>query len=189
MNTSYLWIALPLVVLAVLRQMPRKRRIKHPRLGLLDLTQGESAALMAEDRRALQDVFDSVVESNDAVPQCDVLLLYATIEAGGLLAGTDRCLRATIRDAGAAVVVVAAENPNPPPSPGRPVYGQANLVITLERKGAAFGRFLRDLFTQMKDGRTMPMAWVKLAPQNPHLDHQGLPATLFMCELGGIRFG
>lgn len=37
--------------------------------------------------------------------------------------------------------------------------------MTLARNGNAFSTFLRSLFVAMKNGKTMPMAWVEMAPQ------------------------
>jgi len=187
MNILAIWIIILAVAFALLRISKRKHRIKDPRLGFLDLTAGAAAALIEEDKAALKDLFDSIEESSDVVPQCDVLFLYASIGDGGALEGTDRYLRATIRDSGAKVVVVASENPNPKPS-GRPVYGHANLVITIARNGASFPKFFRELFVRMKQGTSMPMAWVKLAPQVPNLEHPDTPSTIFLCEVGGISF-
>jgi hypothetical protein len=187
MNILITWIVIGAVVFALLRLSGRKRQIKNPRLGLLDLTGGAAAALVEEDKAALCDLFASVEESKDAVPQCDVLFLYSSIGDGGVLERTDRYLRATIRDSGAKVVVVASENPNPKPS-GKPVYGHANLVITLGRNGASFPKFFRGLFSRMKKGTSMPMAWVKLAPQIPNVEHPDTPSTIFLCEVGGVSF-
>jgi hypothetical protein len=189
MNLNLLWFWL--IVLAAFfvyaRRAHLKRAIKNPRLGVLDLTHGASEQIRTDDVAALRDLFSSVEISTAAPPACDVLFLYATIEDGGGLLGTDRFLRATIRDAGARVVVVASENPHPRPGQGH-VYGHANLVITLARNGPAFPQFFRALFTRMKRGSSMPSAWNRLAPQIPGKDHAGCPATIFLCELGGISF-
>jgi hypothetical protein len=40
-----------------------------------------------------------------------------------------------------------------------------NLVITLDRKDENFARFYQSLFQMMFAGTSMPMAWVRLAPQ------------------------
>lgn len=188
MNVPIAWVIAFAVVFMLLRFSNRKRRIKDPRLGFLDLTGGAAAVLIEEDKFALKDLFKSQEESSDVVPQCDVLFLYATIGEGGVLEGTERYLRATIRDSGARVVVVASENPNPKPS-GKPVHGHANLVITLARNGASFPNFFRELFARMNRGTPMPIAWVKLAPQIPNLEHPDTPSTIFLCEVGGISFG
>jgi hypothetical protein len=193
MSRAALWIAFLVIVFALFRVTKRRKRaIRHPRLAFLDVTSGASEALVEKDRLALQGLFSEIAVSRDAVPKCDVLFLYATLDAEGALRGTDRSLRATIRASGAKVVVIASENPNPPPSPGRPVYGRANLVITLARNGDAFGRFFRELFGMMMQGKPMPMAWVQLAPQAPgnllKERDQDVPGTIFLCELGGISF-
>ncbi len=169
------------------RWRKRQAAIPNPRLGLLDLTAGGAGHWIAEDKAALTDLFSSVVESTDESPLCDVLFLYARIEDGGRIVGTDRSLRAIIRDADAKVVVVATEHSNPNLGP-RPDYGHANLVVTIERNGSAFPTFFRDLFRRMKKGSTMPWAWNRLAPQIPNHPHPGVPSTFFLCELGGISF-
>ena len=156
---------------------------------MLDLTGGLSDALVAEDKAALSDLFTAVEESKSEVPKCDVLFLYATLGDGGTLQGTEHYLRATIRDSGAKIVVVASENPNPAPERSKPVYGRANLVITIARNGASFSKFFRELFAQMKKGKPMPMAWVKLAPQIPNREHPDCPGTIFLCEVGGVTLG
>lgn len=187
MSVLIVWIIAAIIGFAILRLSGRKGRIKDPRLGFLDLTNGAAGTLIEEDKAALRDLFTSLEESKYAVPQCDVLFLYATIGDGGVLEGTDLYLRATIRDSGAKVVVVASENHNRKPA-GKPVYGHANLVITLARNGSSFPRFFRELFDQMKKGKPMPLAWVKLAPQIPNFEHPDTPSTIFLCEVGGVSF-
>jgi len=193
MNPVVIWIVIFAIVFVLYRASKRKRAIKNPQIAFLDLTSGASDKLIEEDKSTLQGLFPAIVVSRDVVPRCDVLFLYATLETGGVLQGTDRYLRATIRDSGAKIVVVASENPNPPHGGGRPVYGHANLVITLARRGDAFGRFFEALFAKMMKGKAMPMAWVQLAPQVPDKlaaeRHRDIPSTIFLCELGGITFG
>jgi len=99
-------------------------------------------------------------------------------------------LREIIRDSGAAVVVVASPNSGESYNAAakEKPYGSANLVMTLDRKGDAFGRFFQKLFGEMKRGKSMPIAWVKLAPQGPHSVHTDVPDTIFLCELGQLAF-
>ena len=165
--------------------------IKNPRLGILDLSAGCCSSLISEDKEAISGLFASLHESKADVPQCDVLFIYATLTEGGRVAGCARSLREIIRDAGAKVVVVASENTRDSCSNAgaRKPYGQANLVITFSRRGEAFARFFRDLFTKMKQGSAMPAAWVSLAPQNPSSAHLDCPITIFLCEIGQVRFG
>jgi len=165
-----------------------KRAIANPRLGIFDLTAGASDALIDADKAALASVFGTIEESKAKPPVCDVLFLYATLQPGGGLSSTDNLFRATIRDSGAKIVVVASENPNPPASPDRPAYGHANIVLTLKRNGESFTKFFSQLFLRMKEGTTMPKAWTVLAPQLSGQPHTDCPSTIFLCELGGLRF-
>jgi hypothetical protein len=156
---------------------------------MLDLTDGKSDAIVSEDRATLADFFSSVESSTNVVPKCDVLFLYATLGEGGALVGTDRYLRVTIRESGAKIVVVASENSDPKPSKRSPDDARANLVITLQRNGDKFARFFRELFTRMKNGQTMPMAWVRIVPQGPSPKHDDCPATIFLMEGGPFCLG
>lgn len=85
--------------------------------------------------------------------------------------------------------MVAPENPDPKPS--KPGLGdaRANLVITLQRNGETFPRFFRELFTRMKKGQTMPMAWVRIVPQGPSSKRDDCPGTIFLMEAGPLRLG
>jgi hypothetical protein len=65
---------------------------------------------------------------------------------------------------------------------------RANLVWTLDRKGGAFPRFFKELFTKMKAGRAMPMAWNAIAPQYGSAKHDDLPETICQLEAGQVRF-
>jgi hypothetical protein len=61
--------------------------------------------------------------------------------------------------------------------------------MTLSRRGGAFPAFFARLFTDMKRGVSMPVAWIKLAPQGPVKEQENLPSTIFACEAGQIAFG
>ena len=189
MNVVIAIVVVVVVGFTLLRLATRGQKIANPRLGLLDLTEGKSEGIVAEDRAALADLFSAVEASTDVVPKCDVLFLYATLGEAGALIGTDRYLRATIRESRAKIVVVASENPDPKPSKPGPGDARANLVITLQRNGDKFPRFIRELFTRMKKGQTMPMAWVKIVPQGPSPKHDDCPGTIFLMEAGPLRLG
>jgi len=189
MSVVLTWIVAFVVIFALLRLATRGQKIKNPRLGILDLTAGKSDALVSEDRAALANLFAAVEVTTETVPKCDVLFLYATLGEGGALVGTERYLRVTIRESGARIVVVASENPDPKPSKPGPGDARANLVITLQRNGEKFPRFFRELFTRMKKGQTMPMAWVRIVPQGPSSKHDDCPDTIFLMEAGPLRLG
>lgn len=55
--------------------------------------------------------------------------------------------------------------------------------MTLKRKGHIFPNFFKKLFEMMHHGVTMPMAWVKLAPQIPGVEHNNVPGTICAMEV------
>lgn len=173
--------------MGILRSLVRLGpRIPADTLGIHDLSGGAAEPLMAADRAALATLFRRVSESSDAPPRSTLLLLYCTIGADGAIQNSPRTLREIIRDAGAPVVVVATPNP-------RRCYGlaarrqrqlaRANLLLTLDRRGGAFGVFVKRLVTEMKDGTSMPRAWTRLVRQTSER-----PRTLLACELGRLAF-
>ena len=193
MNPGYLIIAA--AVIAVLVFLARRRsigatKIQSPRLAFLNLKGAASEQMLAEDRSALASLFGAVQESSTTAPTCDVLFIYCDISPDGRISGTSAGLRDIIRDSGARVVVVASENSGGSyaASAKKTGYGHANLVLTLDRRGAVFSVFFSRLFAQMMQGTSMPMAWVKLAPQIPGHDHADCPDTIFAAEAGQITF-
>jgi len=172
---------------SLLRRGPR---IEAHTLGVLDLSGGTAGALMAADRSALAPLFRRVSDSADAPPRSTLLLVYCTIAGDGAILNSARSLREIIRDAGAPVVVAT-------PNSGQSYtvaanrnkqLARANLVMTLDRKGEAFAHFFRRLVADMKQGTSMPRAWVKLAPQTPRGTHPDCPEAIFACELGQLAF-
>jgi hypothetical protein len=59
---------------------------------------------------------------------------------------------------------------------------------TIDRKGEAFSRFFKEMFTRMKAGTSMPKAWNAIAPQYRHAVHHDLPVTICQLEAGQVRF-
>lgn len=164
--------------------------IKSPTIGFYDLTSGGASAAIAADKTALVPIFTSSVESSDTPPACNVLFLYCHVEPSGSIRGSSRGLREIIRDSRAAVVVVASENTGDSyiAAGKQRGYGHANLVMALDRRGDIFPKFFQRLFTEMKHGVSMPVAWVKLAPQAPRAEHADCPGTIFACEVGQLAF-
>jgi len=193
MNLGYLAIAVVAVI--VLLFLARRggiggTRIQSPRLGFLNLKGTAGEEILAEDKSALASMFSTTQKSSTTPPLCDVLFIYCDIGWDGRISGTTAGLRDLIRDSGARVVVVASENPRESylASAKKTGYGHANLVLTLERRGAVFSPFFNRLFAQMMKGTPMPVAWVKLAPQIPGHDHKDCPGTIFAAEAGQIAF-
>jgi hypothetical protein len=164
--------------------------ISSPRLGIWNALGPAAISAVEEDRAALAPLFAITRESSDVPPPCDVLLVYCGMEPDGRIDGSADSLREVIWKAQACITVVATENA-PESSiaasklPGR---GRANLVMTVARNGRAFPTFFGRLFGAMKTGKTMPVAWVELAPQIPGRDHPECPGTIFACEAGHIAF-
>jgi hypothetical protein len=164
--------------------------VTSPRIGFFNLLGLPGQSLVEEDKQALQPFFSSVEESSDGPPVCDVLMIYARVEGDGRVAGSANGLREIIRKSKAVIVIVASENEakNYIAAAKSTGYGRANLVMTLDRKGAAFGKFFAGLFEKMRQGTSMPQAWVELAPQVPGARHENCPESIFAAEIGQIAF-
>jgi hypothetical protein len=180
--------ALPAAILAAVYKFwtSGRVRIPKPRLGLMNLGGEQFAAILNEDRAAFGSLFDSVVVSTDgSIPQCSVLFLYANVASDGSIVGAvESSVRQFAAGAGAALVVIASNNPSEHVAVAhqRPGSRDASLVFTIDRRGDGFGRFFKEIFTLMKAGKTMPMAWAKIAPQHESVMPQYAPATIFLPE-------
>lgn len=193
MNDGYMIVATIVVALLVLLALQRgigATKIQSPRLAFLNLKGAAADQILAEDKGALASMFGAVQESSASPPPCDVLFIYCDIGGDGRISGTGAGLRDIIRDSGARVVVIASENPTQGyiAAAKKTGYGQANLVMTLDRRGAVFSAFFSRLFALMMRGTSMPIAWVKLAPQIPGHDHPDCPGSIFAAEAGQIAF-
>lgn len=158
-------------------------------LGILDLSNGSASETVAADQASVATLFTNVNISTRLAPACGVLFVYCTIGADGRIPGYRLGLREIIRDSGATVVVVATPNAADGyiAAAKQTGYGTANLVMTLDRNEDAFGTFFRALFSDMKKGTSMPVAWVKLAPQHSEAQEGlSLPETIFSCEAGQV---
>ena len=175
---------------SILSKLFGARTVEAGTLGILNLCGNDAAEWVAADRDALGRLFREVSESTQQTPSCNLLLLYCALESDGSIVRHHLGLREIIRDSGAAVVVVASPNSGESYNAAakEKPYGRANLVMTLDRKGHAFSRFFQKLFGEMKRGKSMPIAWVNLAPQRPHSVHTDVPDTVFLCELGQLAF-
>jgi hypothetical protein len=164
--------------------------LSDPDVGLLNLAAEKTSGFAKTDAAWLSRLFKRVVISDSVVPSCDVLFVYADITENGIISGSKLGLREIIRDSGAKIVVVASQNPPEnyiragTPRP----YGQANLVMTLDRCGTAFERFFEALFLRMQAGAAMSDAWVDLNPQTNEPNFEA-PQTIFACELEPLAFG
>jgi hypothetical protein len=62
-----------------------------------------------------------------------------------------------------------------------------HLVITLARHGEKFTRFLEALLRQVSNAKSLPQAWVALAPQTHAGAHGDLPETMLFAGRGGVE--
>jgi len=162
--------------------------IQSPKIGFFNLVGAFGRLLLEADRAALEPLFHASVVGEDIVPECDVLLLYAQMQTDGRIVGCNDGLRDIIQKARAVIVIVAFPNaPNNLIAASKKTgYGQANLVLTIDRKGPAFTSFYTQLFRRMYQGKTMPVAWVELAPQIPGAAHENCPDGIFSAEISHI---
>jgi hypothetical protein len=184
-------IAVVLVLKAVGRGNLGTVVIQNPTLGTLNLAGPSGELLLCQDLALIGPLFGTTRRSEVAPPTCDVLLVYCEIAPNGVVNGANRSLRELIRDAGASVVVVAMNHSIDAYIAAAPQlpFGRANLVMTLDRKGAGLPSFLARLFERMNAGTSMPVAWNELAPQGPGVGHEDAPDTVFSCERGQLAFG
>ncbi|HLA70187.1 MAG TPA: hypothetical protein VK624_01670 [Steroidobacteraceae bacterium] len=165
-------------------------RISKPRIGFLNLQGEPGASLAMEDRKVLAPPFRESFLTDGAVPRCEVIFLYCNVGADGRVAGSAAGIRDLTEAAGAYVAVVASENPpnNYMNALGPRNSWGANTVLVVDRKTNSFAEFFHSLFEAMKSGETMLMAWVRLAPQIPGIDHANAPGALMYAEAGHITF-
>lgn len=164
--------------------------IESPRIGFFNLLGASARPILEKDKAALGPLFASLEESDANPPVCAVLMIYARLERDGGVDGCSEGLRDIIRKSRAPIVIVASENNGENYIAGgkQTGYGQANLVMTLKRKGDDFTTFFAHLFRKMFDGKSMPLAWAELAPQSPREAHANCPETIFSAEVSHIIF-
>jgi hypothetical protein len=176
--------------------------IEQPKIVFLNLAGAACEAIVREDRAQIGELFKPNVEVTTAPVRCDVLFLYCEFESPGKIFGQSRPLGELIRASDAQIVVIASEVPAAfmgdrefSASLSSGDFPPVNLVMTLGRHGKAFGRFFVALFELMWAGKSMPMAYVQLAPQVPaHLqpprrgDEEDIPGTIFAAGRGQVGF-
>jgi hypothetical protein len=113
------------------------------------------------------------------------------LTADGSVLNSQSGFREIIQNSGAAIVIVASQNPAEHYiATGKPTaYATANLAMTMDRRGEAFPTFYKRLFDLMSQGVSMPVAWVKIAPQVPGSEHDDCPGAICRMERGQVTFG
>lgn len=165
--------------------------LSNPKVGFLNLLGEDGQQLLTEDKNSIGRFFADSEKSTGAPPSCDVLFLYCQISNDGIIRGTQSSLRKIIRDSRASIAVVAAQNSDQAyVAAGKNArFRRVNLVMTMDRKGESFGRFFQALFEDMLVGTSMPVAWVKLAPQGGQMGGgKDTPDTIFACAVDQLVF-
>ena len=62
-----------------------------------------------------------------------------------------------------------------------------NLVMTLDRRGQRFSKFLERLISKISGGKTIPLAWVALAPQAKGPWEEDCPSFIFSTTRGDVK--
>jgi hypothetical protein len=164
--------------------------IQGPRIGFLNLLGADGEGLLRQDWEVLRAIFASAEHGKDAVPDCDILIVYCQIQGSGDVRGHRGGLRSIATEAGATIIVVAAENEGNAYVAAMGAAGavQANFILTVKRKGQCFAQFLLRLFQKMFEDKPMPVAWGELAPQIPGDLHEDCPETVALMWAGGVVF-
>jgi hypothetical protein len=62
-----------------------------------------------------------------------------------------------------------------------------NLIMTLDRRESRFSKFLDSLLSKVSGGKTIPLAWVAVAPQAKGPWEQDLPSCIFFTTTGDVK--
>lgn len=193
----FIWLVVALIaalVFAVFRARGRRGSVVTvvaPKLGFVNFGNNIFASLVKEDQSALSGCFSHTLQSAEgAVPTCDVLFAYADLSPdGSLLGAPEPTIRHLAARAHAAIVVLASPNPgkNIIAAGKLPGPKNASLVFTIDRKND-FANFFKELFSLMRRGKSMPVAWSTMAPQHLSAMRPGIPETIFVPESGAVTF-
>lgn len=74
------------------------------------------------------------------------------------------------------------------PPEKRPGVDNMHLVMTLDRKGDNFFNSFKSILALMAEGKSMPVAWVTLAPQHEGPWMEKMPDTIFLARRGQLKF-
>ncbi|MGB8750036.1 MAG: hypothetical protein WCD54_29320 [Pseudolabrys sp.] len=153
---------------------------------------GEDFALLASEDLAISPLFETtIVATTQQIPRVDVIFIYARFAASGALEQSSQTVgvRQIAHEARSRVLISASAIPEDIAQKVMKFPGPAtaNLIFTLDRKGAAFARFFCALFERMRRSEDMLYAWVELAPQAP-MDANDNPELVLLPEAGAITF-
>jgi hypothetical protein len=174
--------------------------IENPRVAVASLGEEPSRDIGETDARVYSAFFSNVemakLETTGALLDLigngrpDILHLYCAMsEDGGLTDGRGGTLPGgglleACRRAGVKLLFFASDNPAE--NYGRAFKGHrrgsgggVDVVWTIKRSGDRFPFFLGELLRRMSKGESMPMAWVRIAPQAEGEWMEKLPSTIY----------
>ncbi len=189
MNPIYLMIFMFVLFFIIsFSSQTKKNRINSPKLGIINYLGDSASEIIDEDSNFLKEFFGETEISHDLIPKCDVLFLYCEIDINGSVINSTMGLDDIIKTSQTKIIVIASENKGENYLEARHIvaYTKANIVMTVNRKGESFSHFFKELFRLMFNGKSMPQAWIKIAPQNPKIEHTNIPDTIFLCKAGRI---
>jgi hypothetical protein len=117
----------------------------------------------------------------------DIVHVLLNVNADGAVDQTPagRILRACA-DTGVRLIFFASEN-SPEVYTSHFQSANIDLVMTIDRKEEKFLTFLDSLLQKMTSGKTVPSAWIELAPQTEHAsEHEDVPSCIFAVGRGSV---
>ncbi len=181
---------------------PIPERIPNPKVLVCSVDSRFNETVIADHtvyRRFFPDstaaVLDDISELLEFVRRgYDIVHLLCDVSAAGFIrdlrdqtiSGTeliDACLAANVK-----LLWIASDNPADGYIHGFDTkHARLNLVMTLQRNGEKFPRYLNALLSEMNSGKGMPVAWNTLSPQIPGMQHDS-PDAIFIAGRGQVQF-
>ena len=144
-----------------------------------------------------RDVLCKIISSlddfnNELEKSFNVVHMFSDIDKAGIVAGLEISGTALIGrccDAGVMLLWMASDNnPDGYIAGFNPKGRRISLVMTIKRHGNKFDAFLSRLLEKMSSGKSLPVAWVELAPQSDHAPEQAeLPESIYSAGGGQLR--
>lgn len=161
-------------------------------IGFANLSEEDVSGILSEDRRALSGLFArAAVAPKGVIPRAQVLMVYGKFTADGTVSGSPAFeMRRLVQESGANLIIFALPNSA---ETVKHLAQSAELksttvIYTLDRNKEGFGRFFRELFLKMGEGKPLLNAWVELAPQHPQAMPAYVPQTIVMAGAGNVAF-
>lgn len=124
----------------------------------------------------------------------DIVHLFCDLSPGGILAdskgttisGTELIVKCCEKDV--KLLWVASGNKGDDYIKGFMLKGnRLNLLMTLDRRGLRFSKFLERMLSKVSGGKTIPLAWVALAPQAKGPWEEDSPDCIFVTTRGDVK--